>query len=913
MNQWAKTRKLHKFGITAVLAAVFVVVFSGFYANLPDQEDEPVMIEGTMDLSDWNALEDKNVRLSGEWELYWQQLLTPEDLREMANDLNPQYVHLPFVWNNQYSDSLGYRVQAKSYATFRTVIKTEASEVGMKIPIMLTASKVWVNGKLLVSSGEPGPDYDTYTPIEQAHVIEVTDIDGELDILIQVANHHISTGGISEVIELGDYQQLNRQDVLGMFVDALMAGVLLFMCIYHLMQYYINREERSPLYFALFCMGFVMRTTVSGHKIIQWAIPDISWIAIVRMAYLTFVPIIFFTWFIHNVFKDESNRPFVRGTTLAWILYTILVLSFPQPWASFVMYVGEAMVLIMCSHLLIVLYKAQKKGRKDVRPIIIGTIVMLVTILNDILFSLKILTTVELAIEGTVVFLLSQSYVISSRFNRALRSSVYYSRKADRMNEALRGLNRDLEQKVVERTRDVRKLLDNAGQGFLSFGDDYLINKDTSEECRQIFGREVGGDHILSVLQAALDQRTYEIMASAFTKVLSVKDPYTQSLLLSLVPDEVIIDGKHYRFESKIISKEGSVDVMMILTDMTDQKFLEQARMEERQNLRLIVYAVTNSTDVRREIDGFEKEFLYGFRCQLESGRSPDLVMADLYRVLHTYKGTFAQYCMFRTEKAIHNLENIIYGDRAERELETLSSALEIMDKIHPIRMVAEDKAVITDVLGPKYFDEGDEVTVSVGDLLMIEAQISSLISGQEALALIDDLRRLRYVSLRDQLLGYDDYLQQLSAGLGKKLEPLSVVGKDLLIDQKRFGNMMKSLIHIFKNSLDHGIELPEIREENGKSPKGRIECQIGSDEKEGLLLTIRNDGDALDPDLFESIFEDHMTSKNEASVISGRGVGLPAVKKETEQMKGSVRVRNHGESGVVFELRLPYQEGMAW
>jgi len=123
----------------------------------------------------------------------------------------------------------------------------------------------------------------------------------------------------------------------------------------------------------------------------------------------------------------------------------------------------------------------------------------------------------------------------------------------------------------------------------------------------------------------------------------------------------------------------------------------------------------------------------------------------------------------------------------------------------------------------------------------------------------------------------------------------------------------MKSLIHIFRNSLDHGIELPEIREELGKDPKGRIECQIGTDEKEGLLLTIRNDGNALDPGLFQSIFDDYMSSKDEAGLVSGRGVGLPAVKIEAEQMKGSVRVRNHGESGVVFEIRLPYQEGMAW
>lgn len=938
MHKNIKFQKRQTLLAMVVMIALFLALFTGFVRDKGLKEPfHREMAAGHLDLTGWHPKVHHDVTLDGPWALYWQQLLTPKDFKGQS-PLEPEtYTTIPFLWDGRYDEDLGDERTAHSYATLRATIKTDAKEVGLYIPAMLTASKVWVNGTLVAKSGRPAKDYAHYEPLEKTVVAHIEDTEGTLDIVVQVANHHLATGGISKAMVLGDYDTFLRDSNLGVILEAVMAGVLFFMCAYHLIQYQLNMADKAPLFFALFCLGFVLRSGVSGHKLIQWVMPQIPWIVIVRLAYLTFVPIIFFSWYLQKVFPEDSNRRFVVLASYLWAIYALMVLIFPQRWASGVMYVGEAMVLGMAVYLLRVLTSAVRHGRKDVWPVLMGVGVMLVTIINDILFSLRILNSVELAVQGTVVFLLSQSYVISARFNRALKASVYYAEEADRTNEALRRLNRDLEGTVARRTEDVRRLLDNAGQGFLSFGRDMVVKADYSHECRRIFDGPIGGRSILSVMEGCVDTKAYQVMASALTKALNTSISYEQKLYLSLMPEVLTIGQHFYSLEAKVLQSEDARDVMMILTDITKSKALEQSRDEERKNLKMVVFAATHPRDVVREIEKFENHFLSSFQDKAATSMSAEAVMAQLYRAIHTYKGIFAQYGMFRTEKNLHELETALAPMKEAGQTLTKTTLWSVLEGIKPKACIEADKQVLLEILGQGFLGEGGAVAVPEASLVAIEKRLQHIEPRATALALTRQLKRLRYQALKDMLTAYDDYAQSMAQSLGKSVRPMAISGDDLYVDRHIFRELGRTLVHIVKNTVVHGLESPDDREWLGKETWGHIGGHITRQEGDGLCLTIANDGAALEAQhiadkavarglfakedidnmteeaIYNSVFMDGYTSREGADALSGRGVGLMAVREAVENLGGTITIANGADTGVVFTITLPFREGMIW
>src|SRR6185503_17588578 len=116
----------------------------------------------------------------------------------------------------------------------------------------------------------------------------------------------------------------------------------------------------------------------------------------------------------------------------------------------------------------------------------------------------------------------------------------------------------------------------------------------------------------------------------------------------------------------------------------------------------------------------------------------------------------------------------------------------------------------------------------------------------------------------------------------------------------ERYGEFFRSLVHVFRNAVDHGVEGPEARLQAGKSPDGLIRCDV-SEEDGWLGILIEDDGAGVDRTALESkliasgeprskveslalvdlVFREGLSSRDKASDISGRGVGLSAVKAE--------------------------------
>lgn len=190
-----------------------------------------------------------------------------------------------------------------------------------------------------------------------------------------------------------------------------------------------------------------------------------------------------------------------------------------------------------------------------------------------------------------------------------------------------------------------------------------------------------------------------------------------------------------------------------------------------------------------------------------------------------------------------------------------------------------------------------------------------------------EGLMRTRMVPFERLLPRLRRVVRQVSAELGKQVV-LAVGSADGEMDRSVLERMMGPLEHMLRNAVDHGIELPQLREERGKPEEGTITLDLrreGSeivmqlaDDGGGVnLASVRNkaielglmDADAVltDQEVLQFILEAGFTTAQQITQISGRGVGMDVVNSEVKQLGGSMMVATEAGSGTTFVIRLPF------
>lgn len=179
----------------------------------------------------------------------------------------------------------------------------------------------------------------------------------------------------------------------------------------------------------------------------------------------------------------------------------------------------------------------------------------------------------------------------------------------------------------------------------------------------------------------------------------------------------------------------------------------------------------------------------------------------------------------------------------------------------------------------------------------------------------------LQTVVMRVRRLVFD-----LSKSLGKEVE-LVTSGMETELDKNIIEKLIEPLLHIIRNSLDHGLEPKEIRQNKNKNPVGTISIQastIGS----YVQIEIEDDGAGLDPfkirqkaiekgiitkqtsvgdeEIFQLIFEPDFSTSELVTDVSGRGVGMDVVRKRVHEMRGSIHISTEKDRFTRFTIKLP-------
>ena len=195
---------------------------------------------------------------------------------------------------------------------------------------------------------------------------------------------------------------------------------------------------------------------------------------------------------------------------------------------------------------------------------------------------------------------------------------------------------------------------------------------------------------------------------------------------------------------------------------------------------------------------------------------------------------------------------------------------------------------------------------------------------------LVQDIRdtalQLRMVQIGETFTRFQRVVHDVSKELGKQIQ-LQITGGEAELDKTVVEKINDPLTHLVRNSLDHGIETPEQRLQAGKPEKGTIQLNAYHDSGR-IVIQISDDGRGLDPEkivakaiakglikpdqalskteIYNLIFEPGLSTKEEASNLSGRGVGMDVVKRNIELLRGSVSVDSELGQGTTVTIHLP-------
>ena len=235
-----------------------------------------------------------------------------------------------------------------------------------------------------------------------------------------------------------------------------------------------------------------------------------------------------------------------------------------------------------------------------------------------------------------------------------------------------------------------------------------------------------------------------------------------------------------------------------------------------------------------------------------------------------------------------------------------------------------------------------DDIMNMVGELVLVRNRLVRLgaSSGDEVMSkavsnldvVTADLQtavmKTRMQPIKKVFGRFPRVVRDLARNLKKEIT-LELQGEDTDLDKNLVEALADPLVHLVRNSVDHGIEMPDDREAKGKSRVGKV-ILAAVQEGDQILLSITDDGAGMDPDMlrkkavekglfdedsaarlsdsecFDIIFMPGFSTKVEISDVSGRGVGMDVVKTKITQLNGSIEIKSKVGEGTRLEIKVP-------
>lgn len=468
--------------------------------------------------------------------------------------------------------------------------------------------------------------------------------------------------------------------------------------------------------------------------------------------------------------------------------------------------------------------------------------------------------------------------------------------RLDKARRALADSNKTLEARVANRTAalahkndEMRLVFDNVAQGFFTVGRDGMVRGERAA----IIDRWIPGLPKTTTVWDLVDR--LDGRAGAWLRV-GFRDLFEDVLPFEVVADQLpkTLATPRGVFALEYQRIAGDDDrVLLVLTDRSAEAERERAERRNRDLLRVL-------EQMMHDRFAFEDFLTEGNAIvdRVAIGSDP----LESARDVHTLKGNASLVGLTGIASLCHDIE--------ER-----SSPHEGVEPADRARLAKAWGELVTD-LEPLLGNEIRHLDVTRTDLEAIRRRLAHGATKDELdemlVALFDEHVEGRLTRLGEQA-------RALAHRLGREVQ-LDIDARGVRLDPARFAPLWTALAHVVRNAVDHGVETPEERLAQGKSRAGLLTLETRVEGDDIVVIALTDDGRGIDwvtlearararglrVEGHEALFIDGLSSRDEANEISGRGLGMSAVRSAVEALGGRVVVESERGHGTAVMCSIP-------
>ncbi|TDF94731.1 ATP-binding protein [Paenibacillus piri] len=419
---------------TLIVCLIGLLAFSliplSIFMDRDKQTKDLQVRHGVMDLSSWNYEQDRRIKLDGEWEFYWNRLLTPEDFRQPGTDkpITPAMMKVPSVWNGKIVD--GQALPAYGSATYRMVLKNVPSSgaFALKKTNIRFSSAIYANGHKLFEDGKPSGNAAEYEPGNVSQIGFFSAEKGDLEIIIQVANYDYANAGIPVSIYFGeqsammDFQQKSKARELSIF--AILATLALIYVICFVTAAFYRKKDYSLLLYALICLLYAVYNGMIGERPLLLYLHGFSYEAIFKTKDIfSFACFIVLAVFFYQAKKNIISLKFTQIVAIVLGGYMVMVAFLPistyTAIQSYIIALYESLTIWLLLRIAVLYIKSAESDRLKSFLLFMAILCMTLYSIDLILFSFSLKETLWLGQIYIVAFNLIMVFLIAFRFFEA--------------------------------------------------------------------------------------------------------------------------------------------------------------------------------------------------------------------------------------------------------------------------------------------------------------------------------------------------------------------------------------------------------------------------------------------------------------------------------------------------------------
>ncbi len=388
------------------------------------------VVKGVMNLEHWDLKIDKVIPLNGEWEFYWDQLLTPEDFKKEGEGrpVLTGYMKVPSQWNGKNLNGISLSVYG--CATYRLILRNMPSNqvYGLKKNNIRFSSRIYVNGSKFMEDGNPSKDTVGYKSGNLPQIAFFDNNGGDMEILIQVANYEYVNSGIPVSINIGEQSAMldtqQKNSLLEFSVFMMLGTIALIYFIFFMTAVLGQRKDYSLLAFAVLCLILAVSNAFTSERPILEILPQIPFKVVFKLRdFFIFACFIAVASLVYQLRKGILSLRVTKLISFVFGAYLLGIVFLPiHTYMRFQIYIvllDEVFLLGLLIRTAILVVKCHRKDIMENLTLFIAILTMNLYSVDLILLGSALKTNVLFGEIYIIVFAIMMIFLLFLRYSDA--------------------------------------------------------------------------------------------------------------------------------------------------------------------------------------------------------------------------------------------------------------------------------------------------------------------------------------------------------------------------------------------------------------------------------------------------------------------------------------------------------------